>query len=291
MRAMFRLNAVKAGTRLVASVAGLVAGCLVAFPPAPHHSVFGTVKDEQGNPLRVSNGEVLLESGGVVISRSVVGPGLEPGVNYNLTIPLDSGVTADLYKPNALRPYVPFRIQVKVGNTVYLPMEMTGTSGLTTKPGARTRLNLTLGVDSDGDGLPDAWERALASMTPGGRTIADVRPGDDDDGDGISNLQEYLAGTYAFDPEDGFELSILGADGGASLMEFLSIRGRSYTLQASRDMRSWETVPFQLGGEGPGATSRTAYLAPDTRILRVRATPPASPADPEAPRFFKVLVH
>ena len=28
------------------------------------------------------------------------------------------------------------------------------------KPSETTRLDLTLGEDSDGDGLPDAWERA-----------------------------------------------------------------------------------------------------------------------------------
>lgn len=291
MSATLRLKGFRGGARLAVCAAGLMAGCLVAFPPAPHHSVFGTVKDEQGNPLRVSNAEIVLESGGRVIARSNVGPGLEPGVNYTLTIPLDSGVTADLYKPNALRPYVMFRMQVKVGALVYLPMEMSGTSGLATKPGERTRLNLTLGVDTDGDGLPDAWERALASMTAGNRTLEQIRPGDDDDGDGITNLQEYLAGTYAFDPEDGFELSILGAEQGASVMEFMSIRGRTYTLESSPDMRTWEVVPFQLATEAPSAAARQQYQAPDTRVLRVRATPPSTSADPAAPRFFKVRVH
>ena len=41
-----------------------------------------------------------------------------------------------------------------------------------------------------------------------GGTLANIRPGDDLDGDGISNYNEYLTGTYAFDPTDGFFLPL-----------------------------------------------------------------------------------
>jgi hypothetical protein len=280
----------------VAQVA-LLAGCVaafsaLAFPPAPHHTVFGTVRDEQGNPLRATGAEVLLEANGVAITRAPIADGSEPGVNYTLTIPLDSGATADLYKPTALRPTVPFRMRVKIGNTIYLPIEMTGASNLLTRPGERSRVNLTLGVDSDGDGLPDAWERALIQMLGGGLTLSDIRPDDDSDGDGMTNMQEYLAGTYAFDPEDGFALTILSTAANRPLLEFVSIRNRTYSLYSSTDMQTWVSEPFTLQGDAATAPGRAFYRAPDTRLLRVRVGPfvPVEGVE-EAPRFFKVMVH
>lgn len=271
------------------------AGCLLvavvawAFPPAPHHMVYGLVRDEQGNPLRSPGAEVWLEAEGAVLVRTPVEADAEPGVNYRLTIPLDSGVTADLYLPTALRPTVPFRMRVKVGNVSYLPIEMTGAANLLTRPGESSRVDLTLGVDSDGDGLPDAWELALIAALGGGKTLADIRPEDDADGDGLSNLQEYLAGTYAFDPVDGFSLEIVGTVEGRSLLEFTAIRGRSYTIHVSQDLQTWSPVAFSLSTDTAAMPPRQVYQATNTRVLRPWVVPFED--EEAAPRFFKLLVH
>ncbi len=259
-----------------------------AFPPAPHHLVFGMVRDEQGNPINSANAEVLLETEGNLLARTTIG-GNELGVNYQLTIPLDAGVTADVYKPTALLPTVPFRLRVKLGNVSYLPIEMTGASALLTKPGESSRVDLTLGEDLDGDGIPDAWERNLIGATGGGRSLADIRPGDDDDGDGLTNLQEYLAGTYAFDPADGFALAIRSVEAGRSMLEFTAIRGRSYTIQGSPDMLTWSDVAFHLSTDGASAAPRQVYVSGDVRPIRALAGPFA-PGSAE-PRFFKLIVH
>lgn len=65
------------------------------------------------------------------------------------------------------------------------------------------------------------------------QTIADIRPEDDADKDGASNLTEYLAGTYAFDPKEGFSLAIGPVEAGRAALDFTAIRGRSYTIHAS----------------------------------------------------------
>lgn len=273
----------------------LLAGCLLvtvvawAFPPAPHHLVYGLVRDEQGNPLRSPGAEVWLEAEGAVLVRTPVEADGEPGVNYRLTIPLDSGVTADLYLPTALRPTLPFRMRVKVGNVSYLPIEMTGAANLLTRPGESSRVDLTLGVDSDGDGLPDAWELALIAALGGGKTLADIRPEDDADGDGLSNLQEYLAGTYAFDPVDGFSLEIVGTVEGRSLLEFTAIRGRSYTIHVSQNLQTWSPVAFSLSTDTADTPPRQVYQATNTRVLRPWVVPFED--EEAAPRFFKLLVH
>jgi hypothetical protein len=246
------------------------------------------VRDELGHPLNLPGAEVILEAGGSGLARAPIAAGLEPAVNYRLAIPLDSGATPDLYKPTALRPTVPFRLRVKVGPVTYLPIEMTGAVQLLTRPGETTRVDLTLGVDSDGDGLPDAWERALIQSLGGNLTLQDIRPEDDSDADGMSNLDEYLAGTYAFDPADGFELAIVTTANGGPWLEFTAIRGRSYTIYASEDLQGWTPVAFNLPTDAPDAPGRQDFFAADTRLIRVRIHT-LSPGAP-AWRFFKLHV-
>jgi hypothetical protein len=275
--------------RLLAVAGVLVVSGLTAraFPPAPHQEVFGLIRNEQGVPIVAANAEVVLETGGNLLGRTTVSQHLEPGVNYRLAIPLDSGVTGDSYSPTALRPTVPFRLRVKIGNVTYLPIEMSGASSLLTKPGAAIRVDLTLGEDSDGDGIPDAWERQLIAGLGGGKSLADINPNDDSDGDGLSNLLEYLAGTYAFDPQDGFSLSIVSTQGDRPVLEFLAIRGRDYEIQGSTDLKSWTRVTFSLSTDAVAAPFRDSFRATDTRVRR----PVVAPTAGEQPRFFKLIVH
>ena len=262
-------------------LAAPLAPILRAFPPAPHHLVHGTVRDELGHPLSPHSAEVILEtsSGRKIVTR--ISKGLEPGVNYEIGVPMDAGITADLYKPTALRPAIPFKIRVRIGQTSYLPIEMTGDFAHLGEPGQRTRLNLTLGEDADGDGIPDAWERLAQGA---GGSLADFRPGDDLDGDGLSNLDEYLAGTYALDPADGFTLKILPNPADQTVLEFTAIRGRTYTVLGSADLQNWSPVAFRLRGATtpPAAT----YQATDVRPIQVETDPGTS----RELRFFKLVV-
>lgn len=258
-----------------------------AYPPAPHHIIEGVVRDAFGNPLQVITARIILETsaGTQVIGR--INPELDGGLNYTLTIPMDAGLTADTYRPTALQPLVPFKISVQLGGVTYLPIEMTGDYASLGLPAQRTRLDLTLGEDLDGDGLPDAWERALIQMLGGDLSLADIRPGDDADGDGLTNLQEYLAGTYAYDPAAGIALDMVAFDLERTTLEFTAIRGRTYTVLASEDMSSWTQVPMTLEGATP-ESAVADYRATDLRPLRV--TVPSSSDDPERPRFFKLMV-
>lgn len=275
--------------RPLVAAGAVVAASLVtqAFPPAPHQEVYGLIRNEQGVPLVSANAEVILEAGGAFLGQTTVSGNLEPGVNYRLKIPLDSGVTGDSYTPTALKPTVPFRLRVKIGNVTYLPIEMSGASSLLTRPGTSTRVDLTLGEDADGDGIPDAWERQLIAGLGGGKTLADINPNDDSDGDGLSNLLEYLAGTYAFDPQDGFSLSIISTQGERPVLEFLAIRGRDYEIQGSADLQNWSRVSFSLTTDAAGTALRDSFRATDTRVRRPVVALGAGPQ----PRFFKLIVH
>lgn len=84
-------------------------------------------------------------------------------------------------------------------------------------------------LDTDGDGMPDGYERIHYGDPTGGDPMGD------EDGDGESNLAEFIADTNPFDAEDYLRLTNVGRD--AALpddivwAEFSSSRYRHYRLE------------------------------------------------------------
>ena len=251
-----------------------------AYPPAPHHLFYGAVRNEFGAPINVPGTEIILETSSSTAVKTEVVPALEPGVDYRLAVPMDAGITADPYKATALRPTVPFVIRVRIGEVTYLPIEMVGDLSRMGQPGERTRLNLTMGEDLDGDGLPDAWERMI------NQDITQVNPGDDADQDGLNNQQEYLAGTYAFDSEDGFRLDVSRMNGETPVLEFMAIRGHTYSVLGSDDLQEWTELEFKEAGQDPTVPAIRHYTAAGVRMMQIE---PVRPADATSVRFFKLL--
>lgn len=256
---------------------------LFSYPPAPSHIIYGTLRDEYGTPVPFG-AEVLLESASGVKISTTVNPGIEPGANYRLEVPMDTGLLASPYQPTALQPTVPFRLKVRVGGVTYLPIEMRGDFAQLGQPGQRTRLNLTLGEDTDGDGLPDAWERLidadLAKVNPGDIAVA-----------GMTFQQVYHAGTYTVDPTNGFALNIISFTNGAPVLEFLAITGRTYTLLGSGDVTSsltnWTPMTFKFPGDPANAAVRQSYLADS--IKRVQVLVP-SQGDETRATYFRLML-
>ncbi len=237
-----------------------------AFPPAPHHEVYGTVRDESGNPLTGEATVRIVGSSGTILGGPVAWT-VTPGVNYSLKIPMDAGTQSQLYQSTAMRPAMPFTAEVIIGGVSYLPIEVQGGTLNIGVPGERTRLDLTLGVDSDGDGLPDAWEQEIIDSMDGVDSLADVTPEGDSDADGVSNLSEYIAGTYAFDGRVKFDLAIIDVREGLAHMRFLAVRGRTYTLRASTDLEKFTSTAFSVNADGSDAAS--VHLAGQTRYRDV----------------------
>lgn len=283
-RALCHTRLVCASWLAIASL--ILPSAAFAFPPAPHHTLHGVVRNEMGEPIRGDNATVILETLSGVQLKSPIGVTMTPGINYRLRIPMDAGLTSDNYRPTALRPSVPFRMKVLIGTVTYLPIETQVNYATLGKPAQFTRLDLTLGEDSDGDGLPDAWERALSDLLGTSLGIDQIQPDADSDSDGLSNLQEYLAGTYAFDPQDGFRLDIAGTQDGRPVLEFLAIRGRTYTLFGSEDLATWVPLAFRLPNDASSLPPRASYYSTDVRILRVQAILPPD----QNMALFKMLV-
>src|SRR5678816_698032 len=79
--------------------------------------------------------------------------------------------------------------------------------------------------DTDGDGLPDAWETANG-LNPNDPTDA----AEDADGDGRSNRAEYLAGTDPQNPSSNLSVTVTVA-GGQSHVLFAAEANKGYTIQ------------------------------------------------------------
>lgn len=261
----------------------LLAATARAYPPAPDHVLYGTVRDELGVPLAAGTATVIVSTAAGEIARTPIARGTEPGANYQVRLPVDLGSMGAVYKPTALLPTSPFTIRVLMNGVPYLPIEISRAGPVLGQPGKRTRLDLTLGVDSDNDGLPDAWERTLIERDPSGRlrTLADVKPGDDLDGDGLTNLQEYLIGTYALDRLDGLSLEILAVENGRARLRFTTVPGRTYTVRSSTNLNDWNVQSFALAAAGE--VNQSAYSGREVTSMEIWAPLPS-----EGTAFFRL---
>lgn len=248
---------------------GLLAGTAPAYPPAPAHQIYGIVRNPMGRSLDAGEGTMILSGNSGEVIRGPTDPLTVDGTNYRLNVPMDSGIFAGLYQPNALTQNLPFQISVVVNSVSYVPIQMVGNIWQIGAPGGRTRIDLTLGVDSDRDGIPDEWEQTMIDSDYSGRltSLADVTAGGDLDSDGLTNLQEFLLGTYPLEAADGLRLDIVSVSGGMARMQFVCVSGRTYKVKASSDLRNWSPVTFAV--DSPGGNQLPHLRASDTTILDI----------------------
>lgn len=252
----------------------------MAFPPAPHYTLYGIVRDQVGQTVTAEGAEVVLRRGGAEIGRTPISSAMVDQ-NYELNVKIDqnrSGTT--FYNEKAVAAGGLFSLEVSMNGVSYYPIEVAG--NLTAGKGSeRVRLDLTLGSDRDGDGLPDVWEEwqlYQAGQYPdeNGNWAIDLIDRDGDfDGDGQSNLQEYRAGTFAGDATEIFELQITDVGEGSARFEFYAITGKVYTIESSPDLKTWTRIPFAVGAPAVGApgAGANAYQATAVGIVPAFAIP------------------
>ncbi len=255
-----------------------------AFPPAPHHLIYGLVRDEYGIPVMNPGAKVLLiAANGSTVSTTVV-PGLALGINYALEVPMDFGIAPGLYKANAQQRGAGYRLAVVVGAVTNTPLEMTGGLQVLGKPAEQTRWDLTLGEDTNGNHIPDAWERAFLAMAGLDLDLATLRADRDYTGSGRTLLAEYQLGGEAPDPDGEFRVTLLDRNDGAPVLGLTTKADRTYSVQGSSDLRQWMPLSFKIPALDPTAI-HSAYTAPDTRTLQLQVVLP----DPDVSvQFFRL---
>jgi len=270
-----------------AGVLALSLGAGRANPPAPCNLITGMVRDQYGTPLTATNATVLLRTpGGAVVAGQVL-PNYAPGLNYLLRVPMDAGSSPGLYMADAQAGGAQFQLWVVVNGATNLPIEMTGSYDSLGKPGAQARINLTLGVDSNGDGIPDAWETAFLQSLGLNLPLSALNANSVLGATGLTLRQEYLFGAYPYNPALPCSITFSGFHAGSPDLTFPTVNGRTYTVLVSSDTRNWTTAGFRLATDDSASPARSSYYSGSAGTVEVYVTPPA--AAPAA-SFYRVLV-
>ena len=227
--------------------------------PEPDLVWYGKIlTDAGGAPVRITTGTLTWRiervSGGATWTVATPVTNINDQFSFILRIPCETpepGVTATSNTVILTSPATTYRrATVMLDGQTLAIINATDQFALTqTGRGRPERIDLALGslpIDSDGDGLGDAWEMqhfgSLAATAAG-----------DPDRDGLSNLQEYRAGTNPNNPNSVFEfINITPVFGGIQLI-WSSQPNRTYRLRRSTVL-SANPAAYQIIRTGLSAT-------------------------------------
>jgi len=123
-------------------------------------------------------------------------------------------------------------------------------------------------IDTDGDGMPDAWE-TLHQLNP-----ETIDCDDDADNDGVSNIGEYLTDTDPRDPSSVLRLIATMLPGNKVRLSWKAVPGRRYEILYANGL---EYVFQPLSAAGPRVATSTTEYVDDTL-----------PAGNTRPRFYQL---
>jgi hypothetical protein len=128
--------------------------------------------------------------------------------------------------------------------TIFSPLASTNEYPLLTIQGTVVRPC----ADSDGDRLPDDWERFyFGTLGAGWASNAD--------NDGVNNVSKYAWGANPTNAASDLRLLRVARQENGAVISFVAASSRHYTIQGSDDLKAWQTVP------APAISYTSAWLA------------------------------
>jgi len=136
-------------------------------------------------------------------------------------------------------------------------------------------LTINPGVDTDGSGLPDAWQYTYYGQLG-------VNPDASPLGDGVTNLDDYLAGTNPFVAGNELRITKIATTSGTlTTLTFTSSPTRLYSILKNGSLASSTWVDSGLGIFAPSTGTTTVCSVTGTaaasEFFRVVAEPPLEP--------------
>lgn len=233
---------------LFGGILALGAAVAAAGLPRPMVVYYGQACDCYGQVYK-DGADVFMTRGTQEVARCTIAGTLGPGVNFAVRVPYDGD-------PDDGTDYVAWAVDEGDVLDVWVS-DLHGTRKVEEcvvppvgKPGETVALRIVAGEDGDGDGMPDAWERA------NGLDPADPSDADGDlDGDGQSNLAEFRAGTVPWLAADVFAVeSSGGTPEGMYRLTFQTVYGKVYTVASA---------PLELDETGNFAWSECTFALED----------------------------
>lgn len=268
----------------------LAAAPVQAFPPAPTFTLHGIARDAFGWALKGSDQAtvVVKRADGLVVAQAPVNEAIRVGENFRVAVPMDTR-PSDPYRSAAQSTGSLLIIEVRFPTGTLPVLSINADSRTVGEPGGMQFVDFSLGVDSDGDGIPDQWEwwqLAEAGFSPGHPLWSLATLGNGDfDGNGVSDYHEYLAGTFAFLNNESLSLRIEGfTPAGEAILKTFQVEEKTYRIEWSTDLKTWTRAHVRV--DNPAATVGIHWTAPQTRDVTLYS--PVSVGKPDL--FYRLLL-
>lgn len=248
-----------------------------AYPPTPPAVITGKVRGEYGFLPETKGLSLILLSDGEEVARTTVSSSGAFRSNYKMALPLDMNPATGSYRTVALKPK-------DIANHSFVAeqngrrMPVTAVEAAKTEEigesGSRLVYNFQIGEDTDGDSLPDSWERFQASLIGSGDEdpLSLFSKKGDQDGDGMTDYEEYLAGTFAGFFAEAFNVRLVKVyDDGAADISFLAVDGKSYRIQGTADFKTWHDL--EIGKLDDPSEGSLIFKATNTNTQVVQTEP------------------
>jgi uncharacterized repeat protein (TIGR01451 family) len=251
-------------SRLSEGVPGTFSGPVMSYYSASNNGVVGfRLVHAENYPVvihrQIGAGAVFMIGGGFYGMGTSFDQILANAVKWNSgngILPLSFSATAPFVFTNGLWSGA-VTVLTPATNCSFAAMDFTGHEGVGNQFDAST--------DTDGDGLPDAWELSfgLDSHNPSDAL-------EDSDMDGATNLQEYWSGTSPTNASSALLIAGIHIDGLIVSLRVQTVSGKRYQIESSTALSSWQPIGGSFDGIGGVVELMLNLPAPSSGFFRVK---------------------